>query len=155
MVVSAWLKIGAAFGVAALAAAFVPRLGDGSGEVPGLATLWIGVALGSLCTLLATVLGAYAAFYWIDRGDFPGPLLGGVAVLFVLGIQGFILALVGEYLGRIQRGVEGRPLFAISLTGPDGRFTLQRLESCVPEMLAAARALSAQFGGDMAPEAVA
>jgi IclR family acetate operon transcriptional repressor len=53
------------------------------------------------------------------------------------------------------RGVEGRPLFAISLTGPDGRFTLQRLESCVPEMLAAARALSAQFGGDMAPEAVA
>jgi len=74
---------------------------------------WIGVALGVLCTLLATVLGAYAAFYWIDRGDFPGPLLGGVAVLFVLGIQGFILALVGEYLGRIQRGVEGRPLYTI------------------------------------------
>jgi undecaprenyl-phosphate 4-deoxy-4-formamido-L-arabinose transferase len=74
---------------------------------------WIGVALGILCTLLATVLGAYAAFYWIDRGDFPGPLLGGVAVLFVLGIQGFILALVGEYLGRIQRGVEGRPLYTI------------------------------------------
>jgi IclR family acetate operon transcriptional repressor len=53
------------------------------------------------------------------------------------------------------RGVEGGPLFAISLTGPDGRFTLERLESCVPEMLAAARELSAQFGGDMAPEAVA
>jgi DNA-binding IclR family transcriptional regulator len=53
------------------------------------------------------------------------------------------------------RGVEGRPLFAISLTGPDGRFTLQRLETCVPEMLAVARALSAQFGGEMAPEAVA
>ena len=75
---------------------------------------WIGVALGVLCTLLATALGAYAAFYWIDRGDFPGPLLGGVAVLFVLGIQGFILALVGEYLGRIQREVEGRPLYSIS-----------------------------------------
>jgi undecaprenyl-phosphate 4-deoxy-4-formamido-L-arabinose transferase len=74
---------------------------------------WIGVALGTLCTLLATVLGVYAAFYWIDRGDFPGPLLGGVAVLFVLGIQGFILALVGEYLGRIQREVEGRPLYTI------------------------------------------
>jgi undecaprenyl-phosphate 4-deoxy-4-formamido-L-arabinose transferase len=74
---------------------------------------WIGVALGALCTLLATVLGGYAIFYWIDRGDFPGPLLGGVAVLFVLGIQGFILALVGEYLGRIQREVEGRPLYTI------------------------------------------
>jgi hypothetical protein len=36
-----------------------------------------------------------------------------VAVLFVLGIQGFILALVGEYLGRIQRGVENRPLYTI------------------------------------------
>ena len=74
---------------------------------------WAGVAIGLLCTITATVLGAYAAFYWIDRGNFPGPLLGGVAVLFVLGIQGFILALVGEYLGRIQRGVEGRPLYTI------------------------------------------
>ena len=34
-------------------------------------------------------------------------------VLLVLGIQGFILALVGEYLGRIQREVEGRPLYTI------------------------------------------
>jgi polyisoprenyl-phosphate glycosyltransferase len=74
---------------------------------------WAGVAIGVLCTLLATTLGAYAAFYWIDRGDFPGPLLGGVAIVFVLGIQGFILALVGEYLGRIQREVEGRPLYTI------------------------------------------
>ena len=36
-----------------------------------------------------------------------------VLVVFVLGVQGFILALVGEYLGRIQREVEGRPLYAI------------------------------------------
>jgi hypothetical protein len=34
-------------------------------------------------------------------------------VIFVLGMQGFILALVGEYLGRIQREVEGRPLYSI------------------------------------------
>jgi undecaprenyl-phosphate 4-deoxy-4-formamido-L-arabinose transferase len=74
---------------------------------------WIGIALGVLCTMLATALGAYGVWYWIDRSDFPGPLLGGVAVLFVLGIQGFILALVGEYLGRIQREVEGRPLYSI------------------------------------------
>jgi undecaprenyl-phosphate 4-deoxy-4-formamido-L-arabinose transferase len=74
---------------------------------------WIGVALGMLCTLTATGLGAYAVFFWIDRGNFPGPLLGGVAVLFVLGIQGFLLALVGEYLGRIQREVDGRPLYTI------------------------------------------
>jgi undecaprenyl-phosphate 4-deoxy-4-formamido-L-arabinose transferase len=74
---------------------------------------WVGVALGTICTLLAAALGAYGIAYWIDRSNFPGPLFGGVAVLFVLGIQGFILALVGEYLGRIQREVEGRPLYTI------------------------------------------
>ncbi len=75
---------------------------------------WIGIALGVVCTMLATAFAVYGVWYWIDRSDFPGPLLGGVAVLFVLGIQGFILALVGEYLGRIQREVEGRPLYSIA-----------------------------------------
>jgi undecaprenyl-phosphate 4-deoxy-4-formamido-L-arabinose transferase len=74
---------------------------------------WIGVALGVVCSLLALALGAYGVVYWVDKANFPGPLFGGVAVLFVLGIQGFILALIGEYLGRIQRDVEGRPLYTI------------------------------------------
>jgi undecaprenyl-phosphate 4-deoxy-4-formamido-L-arabinose transferase len=74
---------------------------------------WVGFALGVVCTLVALVLGIYGVGFWIDTSNFPGPLLGGVAVLFVLGVQGFILALVGEYLGRIQRHVEGRPLYTI------------------------------------------
>jgi len=74
---------------------------------------WIGLALGSVCTLLALGLGCWGIVYWIDRSNFPGPLFGGVAILFVLGVQGFILALVGEYLGRIQRDVDGRPLYTI------------------------------------------
>ncbi|HUQ22074.1 MAG TPA: glycosyltransferase family 2 protein [Gaiellaceae bacterium] len=74
---------------------------------------WIGIALGVVCSLLATGLAIYGVWFWIDRSNFPGPLLGGVAVLFVLGIQGFLLALVGEYLGRIQREVDGRPLYTI------------------------------------------
>src|SRR3954453_15101340 len=74
---------------------------------------WIGVALGVVCSLLALALGICGGVFWVDHANFPGPLFGGVAVLFVLGIQGFILALVGEYLGRIQRDVEGRPLYAI------------------------------------------
>jgi undecaprenyl-phosphate 4-deoxy-4-formamido-L-arabinose transferase len=73
----------------------------------------IGVWLGVLCSVGATALGAYGVYYWIDHNNFPGPLFGGVAVLAVLGIQGFILALIGEYLGRIQRDVEGRPLYVI------------------------------------------
>jgi len=75
---------------------------------------WIGVALGVVCSLLAIALGAYGVVYWIDKSNFPGPLFGGVAVLFVLGIQGFILALIGEYLGRIQRDVEGTPLYTVA-----------------------------------------
>ena len=74
---------------------------------------WIGVALGVVCSLVASALGAYGVVYWIDKSNFPGPLFGGVAVLYVLGIQGFVLALVGEYLGRIQREVEHRPLYTI------------------------------------------
>jgi undecaprenyl-phosphate 4-deoxy-4-formamido-L-arabinose transferase len=74
---------------------------------------WIGVALGAVCTALALALGIYGIVYWVGKSNFPGPLFGGVAVLFVLGIQGFILALVGEYLGRIQRDVERRPLYTI------------------------------------------
>jgi undecaprenyl-phosphate 4-deoxy-4-formamido-L-arabinose transferase len=74
---------------------------------------WIGIALGVLCTTAAIALGIYGVVFWIGKSNFPGPLFGGVGVIFVLGMQGFILALVGEYLGRIQRDVEGRPLYTI------------------------------------------
>ncbi len=74
---------------------------------------WLGVALGVVCALVATALGIYAVVYWIGESDFPGPLLLGVLVLYVLAMQGFVLALVGEYLSRIQRDVEGRPLYIV------------------------------------------
>jgi len=75
---------------------------------------WIGLLMGVVCTLAAAILGAYGIVYWIQNSNFPGPLFGGVGIVFVLGVQGFILALVGEYLGRIQRQVEGRPLYSIA-----------------------------------------
>jgi undecaprenyl-phosphate 4-deoxy-4-formamido-L-arabinose transferase len=74
---------------------------------------WAGVILGFVCTLAALILGVYGVAYWLSESDFPGPLFLGMAVIFVLGVQGFVLALVGEYLGRIQREVEGRPLYAV------------------------------------------
>ena len=74
---------------------------------------WLGVALGSCAALFATALGIYAVVYWIGESNFPGPLLLGVLVLYVLAMQGFVLALVGEYLSRIQRDVEGRPLYIV------------------------------------------
>jgi undecaprenyl-phosphate 4-deoxy-4-formamido-L-arabinose transferase len=74
---------------------------------------WAGAVIGGLCSLAALAAFIWAAVYWIAQNDFPGFLLLGGLVLIVLGLQGFILALVGEYLGRIQRDVEGRPLYTI------------------------------------------
>jgi dolichol-phosphate mannosyltransferase len=74
---------------------------------------WAGVVLGVVCTLASTSVGIYGLVYWLRASDFPGPLFLGSAVIFALGVQGFVLALVGEYLGRIQREVEGRPLYTI------------------------------------------
>jgi hypothetical protein len=74
---------------------------------------WAGVLLGVLCGTLSLVVGGWATVVWVLNGDFPGQLYLGGLVLGVLAVQGFILALVGEYLGRIQRDVEGRPLYTI------------------------------------------
>jgi undecaprenyl-phosphate 4-deoxy-4-formamido-L-arabinose transferase len=74
---------------------------------------WIGVTLGVLCSLAAAALGIYGIAYWIVEANFPGPLFGGAGIVLVLGVQGFVLALIGEYLARIQRDVEGRPLYTV------------------------------------------
>jgi undecaprenyl-phosphate 4-deoxy-4-formamido-L-arabinose transferase len=75
---------------------------------------WIGVTLGLVCTIAAMALGVYGVAYWIANANFPGPLFAGAGIVLVLGVQGFVLALIGESLGRIQRDVERRPLYTIS-----------------------------------------
>lgn len=50
-------------------------------------------------------------------------------------------------------GAAGEPLFAVSITGPAARFTAARAAACAPEALAAAAALSRQFGWSPAPVA--
>jgi undecaprenyl-phosphate 4-deoxy-4-formamido-L-arabinose transferase len=74
---------------------------------------WIGVTLGLLCTIASAALGVYGVVYWIVNSNFPGPLFAGAGIVLVLGVQGFVLALIGESLGRIQRDVERRPLYTI------------------------------------------
>jgi len=74
---------------------------------------WIGVTLGLVCSLAAAAVGVYGIVYWIVYSNFPGPLFAGVGIVLVLGVQGFVLALIGESLGRVQRDVEGRPLYTI------------------------------------------
>jgi glycosyltransferase involved in cell wall biosynthesis len=74
---------------------------------------WLGAVLGVLGILTALGVGCWGIVYWIGNGNFPGPLFLGGLVLFVLGLQGFLMAVVGENLQRIQRDVEGRPLYYI------------------------------------------
>ena len=74
---------------------------------------WAGITIGAVCFLLTTAVAVWGIVVWVVRGDFPGLLFLGGLVLGVLAVQGFILALVGEYLGRIQRDVEERPLYTI------------------------------------------
>jgi undecaprenyl-phosphate 4-deoxy-4-formamido-L-arabinose transferase len=74
---------------------------------------WAGVTIGVVCGLLTIAVGVWGIVFWVVQGNFPGLLFLGGLVLGVLAVQGFILALVGEYLGRIQRDVEGRPLYTI------------------------------------------
>lgn len=74
---------------------------------------WVGAALAILGILTATVVGVWGLVFWVRHGNFPGPLFLGGLVLFVLGLQGFLMAVLGEYLQRIQRDVEHRPIYYI------------------------------------------
>jgi undecaprenyl-phosphate 4-deoxy-4-formamido-L-arabinose transferase len=74
---------------------------------------WAGITLGTVCGLLTAAVAVWGIIVWVVEGDFPGLLFLGGLVLGVLAVQGFILALVGEYLARIQRDVEDRPLYTI------------------------------------------
>ena len=74
---------------------------------------WIGVALGARLQRCSRSRSALRHLV-VDRPrQLPGPAPRRRRRALRLGIQGFILALVGEYLGRIQREVEGRPLYTI------------------------------------------
>jgi len=49
-------------------------------------------------------------------------------------------------IGVAVRGPTGEPVFAMSLTGPSPRLTLERIAAIAPEVMAHARALSVQLG---------
>jgi undecaprenyl-phosphate 4-deoxy-4-formamido-L-arabinose transferase len=74
---------------------------------------WVGAVLAILGILTSVVVGIWGLIYWIRHHNFPGPLFLGGLVLFVLGLQGFLMAVLGEYLQRIQRDVEQRPIYYI------------------------------------------
>jgi glycosyltransferase involved in cell wall biosynthesis len=74
---------------------------------------WAGVLLGLFCSVASLVVAGYGIGFWIVENNFPGLTFLAALVLFVLAVQGFILGLLGEYVMRIQRDVERRPLYVI------------------------------------------
>jgi undecaprenyl-phosphate 4-deoxy-4-formamido-L-arabinose transferase len=74
---------------------------------------WAGMVIGITSSILAFSAGIWGVVFWVVRDDFPGPLFLAALVLAILGMNGFISALIGEYLGRLQRDVEGRPLYSV------------------------------------------
>jgi glycosyltransferase involved in cell wall biosynthesis len=75
-----------------------------------------GLGLGLLCGAASIAVTVYAAAFWIVESNFPGLAFLSALVLFVLAVQGMILGLLGEYVIRIHRDVERRPLYVIQET---------------------------------------
>jgi glycosyltransferase involved in cell wall biosynthesis len=75
-----------------------------------------GLGLGLLCGVASIAVTVYAVAFWIVESNFPGLAFLSALVLFVLAIQGMILGLLGEYVIRIHRDVERRPLYVIQET---------------------------------------
>ena len=74
---------------------------------------YAGALMGFVTGLASVALAVYGVIFWLARDNFPGPTLLASLVLLVLSVQGFMLALLGEYVTRIQRDVERQPLYVI------------------------------------------
>jgi glycosyltransferase involved in cell wall biosynthesis len=74
---------------------------------------WAGLALGIVCGVTSLAVAAYGVVFWVIESNFPGLAFLSSLVLGVLAVQGLILGLLGEYVIRIQRDVERRPLYVI------------------------------------------
>jgi glycosyltransferase involved in cell wall biosynthesis len=72
-----------------------------------------GLALGLVCGVTSLVVAVYGVVFWVVESNFPGLAFLSSLVLGVLAVQGLILGLLGEYVIRIQRDVERRPLYVI------------------------------------------
>ncbi len=74
----------------------------------------LGTYLGLLIAGCAFLYAAYVVIKTIILGvDVPGYASLITIVLFLGGVQLFVIGLMGEYLGRIYREVKGRPLYII------------------------------------------
>jgi undecaprenyl-phosphate 4-deoxy-4-formamido-L-arabinose transferase len=83
-----------------------------TGFWPGLSQR-VGLAVAVVGILSGAGVGVWGLIDWIRHGSPPGLVLLGAAVLFLLGLHGALMAIVGEQLGRIQRLAERGPGYTI------------------------------------------
>ena len=73
---------------------------------------WLGmlISFGALLWILVVI----GQFIWMGTSYRPaGYTFLAIAVLFLGGVQIFLIGLVGEYLGRTYEQVQGRPLYIV------------------------------------------
>jgi len=78
-------------------------------------------ALGFVITLLSMVLaGIIVVQKMMGRMPAPGYALMASGLFFLGGVQMLLLGILGEYIGRIYRQTQGRPLYLVSQKIPTG-----------------------------------
>ncbi len=77
---------------------------------------WLGTLI-SLAAVLWTLVVIYQFFFWKNPDGTPYRQAGytflALAVLFLGGVQIFLIGLIGEYLARTYEQVQGRPIYIV------------------------------------------
>lgn len=87
-----------------------------------IAPLRLATALGFLVTLVSLIMvGVIVVQKLLHRIDQTGYALQTSALFFLGGVQLLVLGILGEYIGRIYRQTQNRPLYIVTEQTPPGR----------------------------------
>ncbi|WP_155263386.1 glycosyltransferase family 2 protein [Sphingomonas segetis] len=78
---------------------------------------YVGLAL----SMGSVILVLYIAYAWTAGRNVPGWTSLMLIVVIIGAVQMFVLALMGEYIGRLYNEAKGRPLYIVQEVAGDGR----------------------------------
>jgi dolichol-phosphate mannosyltransferase len=78
---------------------------------------YVGLAL----SMGSVILVLYIAYAWTAGRNVPGGTSLMLIVVIIGAVQMFVLALMGEYIGRLYNEAKGRPLYIVQEVAGDGR----------------------------------
>lgn len=85
------------------------------------APLKLATHVGLALSIGSIVLIAYIAYAWLVGDNIQGWTSLMLVVLVIGAVQMFVLALMGEYIGRLYNEAKGRPLYIVQEVAGDGR----------------------------------